>query len=75
MKILIPGSSGFIGTNFKHYSVHRDFRDVDLLMKVSCGSKSTIYTVGENYVNTMSFLSRAIDLGIEQMKKNGDINE
>jgi len=32
MTLLIPGSSGFIGTNFKQYSVHRDFRDIDLLV-------------------------------------------
>ena len=35
--------------------------------------KATYYSVGENFINTMSFLSKVIDIGINQMKSNGGI--
>jgi len=35
--------------------------------------KGTIYSVGENYIKTMSILSKAIDIGIKQMKDKGEL--
>jgi ATP-dependent DNA helicase RecG len=35
--------------------------------------KGTTYSIGENFINTMSVLSKALDLGFKQMKENGDI--
>ena len=36
--------------------------------------KGTYYSIGENYINTMKILSKAIDIGINQMKNNGEID-
>jgi len=35
--------------------------------------KGTIYSVGENYIKTMSILSKAIDIGIKHMKDKGEL--
>lgn len=35
--------------------------------------KGTFYSIGENFINTMSILSKAINIGINQMKDNGEI--
>jgi chromosome segregation and condensation protein ScpB len=35
--------------------------------------KGTIYSVGENYIKTMSILSKAIDIGIKQLKDKGEL--
>ena len=35
--------------------------------------KGTFYSIGENFINTMNILSKAIDIGINQMKDNGEI--
>ncbi len=35
--------------------------------------KGTVYAVGENFIKTMNVLSKAIDIGIKQMKDNGEL--
>ena len=35
--------------------------------------KGTFYSIGENFMNTMNILTKAIDIGINQMKDNGEI--
>lgn len=35
--------------------------------------KGTIYAIGENFLKTMSILSKAIDIGIKYMKDNGEL--
>ena len=37
--------------------------------------KGTVYTIGENYIRTMNILSKAIDIGLKQMKQNGDLDK
>jgi ATP-dependent DNA helicase RecG len=36
--------------------------------------KGTVYAVGENFIKTMNVLSKAIDIGIRQMKDNGELD-
>lgn len=35
--------------------------------------KGTVYSIGENFIKTMSVLSKAIDIGIKHMKENGEL--
>ncbi len=53
------------------YSVKKLVDKKDLKQEGS--GKSTIYSVGDNYINTMKILSKAIDIGIEEMRKKGEI--
>jgi hypothetical protein len=35
--------------------------------------KSTIYSVGENFVKTMTILKKALDIGMKQMRESGEL--
>ncbi len=65
----------------KNYTEFLNFENKDLLFRYIVGvlrkregeGKGTIYSVGENYIKTMSILSKAIDIGIKQMKDKGEL--
>jgi len=53
------------------YSVEKLVKKNDL--KREGEGKSTFYSIGENFINTMNIFSKAIDIGINQMRDNGEI--
>ncbi len=53
------------------YTVEKLVKKNDL--KREGEGKGTFYSIGENFINTMNILSKAIDIGINQMKDNGEL--
>ncbi len=55
------------------YTVDKLVKKDDL--KKEGEGKGTSYAIGDNFINTMKILSKAVDIGMKQLKDNGEINQ
>lgn len=69
MKDFIDLFEGRLTRKQVRYSVNKLVEKNDL--KREGEGKGTVYSVGENFIKTMGFLSKAIDIGLKHMKENG----
>ncbi|MFW5983061.1 MAG: ATP-dependent DNA helicase RecG, partial [bacterium] len=37
--------------------------------------KGTTYTIGKNFIKSMDILSKAVDIGLKQMRENGELDD